>query len=90
MRRQASVRVFQGLPGASVLTACRVTGASPSADRVTVMATVTTATLRLDSVRAAETSLPDTTVRGRTAQRSPGLGLLLLCSLYFKFSSLNL
>lgn len=82
MRRPASVRAFQGLRGASVLTACRVTGASPSADHVTVTATATTATLRLDSVRAAETSLPDTTARGGTARRSLGLGLLLLCSLW--------
>ena len=63
-RRRASASASQGRRGASVPTACRASGASLSADRVTVTATASTATLRPESVRAAGTSPPDTTVRG--------------------------
>lgn len=49
---------------ASVHTACRASGASLTADRASVTATASTATLRLESVRAAETSPPDITARG--------------------------
>lgn len=69
-RRRASASVSQGRRGASAPTACRASGASLSADRVTVTATASTATLRRESVRAAGTSPPDTTVRGAAASLS--------------------
>lgn len=68
-RRRASARVSRGPWGASVRAACRATGASPSAGRVTATATATTATLRPASARAAGTSPPDTTARGRGARQ---------------------
>lgn len=73
-RRRVSASVFQGPQGASVPTACRASGASLSADRATVTATVSTATLRPESVRAAGTSPPDTTVRG-TPHKAESEGL---------------
>lgn len=63
-RRPASVNVSQGPLGASVPTACRASGASPSAGRAIATATAITATLRLETVKAAETSPQDITVRG--------------------------
>lgn len=63
-RPPATASVFQGPRVASVHTACRASGASLIADRASVTATASTATLRLESVRAAETSPPDTTARG--------------------------
>lgn len=63
-RPPATASVSRGPRVASVHTACRVSGASLNAGRASAMATVSTATLRLESVRAAETSPPDITARG--------------------------
>lgn len=76
MRRPASANVSRGPLGASVPTACRASGASLSADRAIVTATAITATLRLETVRAAETSPQDPTVRGRMKHNSEKSPLL--------------
>lgn len=59
-----SVSAYREPRDASVPTAYRVFGGSLSADRASVTATASTVTLRPESVRGAETSPPDITVKG--------------------------
>ncbi|MEQ2157849.1 hypothetical protein GOODEAATRI_006071, partial [Goodea atripinnis] len=73
MNQPVIVSAYLEPPDASVPTACQVIGGSLSADCANVTATASIVTLRVASVRVAETSPPDITVRGtRCDECAPG------------------